>query len=109
MSDKPMNGLTSLYLKSYRLDDEKPLALPKSYTIYGTFLEDDILREHSGGTGYNNRGLLTYETDTMPMIIEGNRFFDFINHDTFTAAIDLANNSITKVDIYSLFYFNYLY
>ena len=68
MSDKVMNGLTSIYVKSYRLDDEKPLHLPKSYTIYGLFLDDDILREHSGGHGYNNRGLLTYETDTMPLI-----------------------------------------
>ena len=68
MSDKVMKGLTSLDLKSYRLDAEKPLPLPKSYTIYGLFLDEDILREHSGGPGYNNRGLLTYETDTMPMI-----------------------------------------
>ena len=68
MSDKLMKGLTSLDMKSYRLDAEKPLPLPKSYTIYPLFLDDDIVREHSGNNGYNNRGLLIYDTNTMPMI-----------------------------------------
>ena len=69
-----MKGLTSLDLKSYRLDAEKPLPLPKSYTISGLFLDNDILREHSGGHGYNNRGLLIYDTGTMPMIRAINNF-----------------------------------
>ena len=79
MSDKVMKGLTSLDIKSYRLDAEKPLALPKSYTISGLFLDNDILREHSGGHGYNNRGLLIYDTDVMPLI-RAKHYFRIVLH-----------------------------
>ena len=96
MSDKVMKGLTELDLKNTKMDKDKPLPMPKPHTMFGIFCHNDILRDSSGNHGVNNRGLMIYDTSTMPMIIEGNRFYDFITHNTFTAAIDLANTNYSK-------------
>ena len=96
LSEKAIKGLTSLDLQTIRIDKTKPLPLYKNFKVFGLFLRDDILREHTGGSSYNNRGLLIYDTSTMPLMIESNRFYDFINHNTFTTAIDLANTNFSK-------------
>ena len=41
------------------------------------FLKNDVLRESSGAWHQAKRGLLIYDTSTMPIHIKGNYFFDF--------------------------------
>ena len=77
-------------------DKEKPLPMSKNHQIHGLFLKDDILREHSYSAKVNNRGLQIYDTSTIPMTIEGNRFYDFITHNSFSAGIDLAQTVNTR-------------
>ena len=41
------------------------------------FLKNDVLRESSGPWYQAKRGLIIYDTSTMPIYIKGNYFFDF--------------------------------
>ena len=41
------------------------------------FLKNDVLRESSGPWYQAKRGLIIYDTSTMPIYIKGNSFFDF--------------------------------
>ena len=41
------------------------------------FLKNDVLRESSGPWYQAKRGLIIYDTSTMPIHIKGNYFFDF--------------------------------
>ena len=70
--------------------------MSKNHQIHGLFLKHDILREHSYSAKTNNRGLQIYDTSTIPMTIEGNQFYDFITHDSFSAGIDLAQTVNTR-------------
>ena len=41
------------------------------------FLKNDVLRESSGPWYQAKRGLIIYDTSTMPIYIKNNYFFDF--------------------------------
>ena len=68
------------------------------------FLKNDVLRESSGAWHQAKRGLIIYDTSTMPIHIKGNYFFDFpatsdndpVSFDDFTLDISLFLVDITK-------------
>ena len=45
--------------------------------IRQVFLKNDVLRESSGPWYQAKRGLIIYDTSTMPIYIKNNYFFDF--------------------------------
>ena len=45
--------------------------------VQQVFLKNDVLRESSGPWYQAKRGLIIYDTSTMPIYIKGNYFYDF--------------------------------
>ena len=67
--------LNKLYF--YKLSQEQPRPQVGETKVHQVFLKNDVLRESSGPWYQAKRGLIIYDTSTMPIHINNNFFYDF--------------------------------
>ena len=69
---------STLYkLYFYKLSQERPRPQVGETKVHQVFLKNDVLRESSGPWYQAKRGLIIYDTATMPIHINNNFFYDF--------------------------------